>query len=119
MKYECQARIPPDATGRSYTEGEIYDLDEAEIAKLTKCGHMGAKYGDQVVEPHFVALPIPPAAAAEDPKGQASLFDDGYEQLTKEQLITVAGELGIAVETKDSREKILEVMRAAKTAKKA
>jgi len=89
MRYQCLDRIPPDCTGRQYYEGEAYDLSPAELEKLQKGGHLGATYGDQVVEPHFEKL------GGDEEPAPAPATD--LESLTKAALVDMAAELGVEI----------------------
>jgi hypothetical protein len=116
-KYECVVRIPPDVTGRTYYEGEVYDLGKDEIEALRKSGHFGATYADQTVEPHFLPL----TGGAPEPIGQAAGGaeddeDDGLAGLNKIQLLDLAGELGLAATTAMKKDEILALIRQAKAA---
>lgn len=106
MKYECQERIPPDVTGKTYYEGEVYDLSKDEVEKLTKAGHFGAKYEGQIVEARFIRIEDGGAKTAPAETG------DQYEGLTKEVLLDLAASRKIEVRPAMKKDEIIAALRA-------
>lgn len=107
MKYECQERIPPDVTGKTYYEGEVYDLTKDEVEKLTKAGHFGAKYEGQVIEARFIRI--------EDGGTKSTApadTDDQYEGLTKDALLDLAATRKIEVKPAMKKDEIIAALRA-------
>lgn len=109
MKVECVVRVPPDVTGKTYFEGETYNLSPEEYDKLKAAGHFGAKYGAQVVEPHFIEVKAQAEPAAEP--GESDL-----EALTKAQLADLAGPLGIRVDATMKKADLIEAIQKARAA---
>lgn len=117
MKVECLVRIPPDVTGKTYYEGEVYDLSASEYEKLKASGHFGAKYDGQVVEAHFVEIqdaPAAKAAGAAAPVGGQAGTSDNLEELKKDVLLDMAGNMGLTVDRGKKKEEIIAEIRAAK-----
>lgn len=116
-RVECVVRVPPDVTGRTYFEGETYNLSPEEYDKLKAAGHFGAKYGAQVVEPHFVELPEEPKPAARAANaGEGGKTESDLEALTKAQLADLAGPLGIRVDATMKKADLIEAIQKARAA---